>query len=167
MNTLEKLLRRIEEGIPPDMLEMDPVAKLIMLSATGPCSLSHGGHNWITNIHEHLPNYACHIAKAIMRSGKVDESHAIAIAISSQKKWAAGHTAGISKHGVSEPEKVHPDTQARAAEGDSEWEALKAKAKAHKVGDDAISKTEHGFKDKNYDSRDDETKAAGKNDYSK
>lgn len=72
----------------------------------------------------HLPYYIQHVANDIRDSGK-SESEAIAIAISTIKRWAAGGTTG---KGI----KVHPDTQAAAQKALAEWNALKAKAHASK-----------------------------------
>lgn len=93
------------------------------LAAVGPCSLESkpgDDDNWIERAGGSLPNYICHIAKGVMRTGK-SKSAAIAIAISRVKKWAAGG------------DDVNADTRAKAAKALAAWEALKAKNKAKKV----------------------------------
>jgi hypothetical protein len=64
-----------------------------------------------------LPAYIQHIANDL-RSNGMTESRAIATAVATVKRWAAGGG------------KVHPDTRAAAAKAVKEWEALKAKAAA-------------------------------------
>jgi len=66
-----------------------------------------------------LPAYIQHIAKDLMEKG-MDESRAIATAVSQVKKWAAGG------------ENVKADTRAKAAAAVAEWEALKARASGGK-----------------------------------
>jgi hypothetical protein len=93
----------------------------LFLSATGPCSLAKkpGKNNWVEHTSPgHLPNYICHIAKAIHRGKGHDTSSAIAIAVGVAKNWAHGHG------------KVTPATRAKAARAVAQWEALKAKAHA-------------------------------------
>jgi hypothetical protein len=60
-----------------------------------------------------LPAYIQHVAKALMKGGMA-ESHAIATAVNTIKRWAAGGG------------DVHPDTRAAAAKALAEWEAAKA-----------------------------------------
>lgn len=91
------------------------------LAADGPCSLGHGGKNWVTD-EGGLPNYICHIAKALIKSGH-DESSAIAIAVSRAKVWATGK--GVS-----------PEVQAKASAAVAQWEKKKAGAKAKPNKDD-------------------------------
>ncbi len=67
-----------------------------------------------------LPPYVRKLARGIMKSGK-SKAHAIAIAISRIKRWAAGG------------EDVDPDTRAKAAAALAEWEALKAKSHSVKL----------------------------------
>jgi len=93
---------------------------ILKLAAAGPCSLdSSPKKNWVEKSGG-LPNYICHIAKSIMKSGK-SKGQAIAIAVSRVKVWAAGG------------DKVDKDTQAKAAAAASEWEALKGKNAAKKI----------------------------------
>jgi hypothetical protein len=72
--------------------------------------------NWVARVGG-LPNYVQHIAKALMRSGK-SESVAIATAIATVKRWAAGGG------------KVHPEVRAAAAKAVAEWEAKRAASHA-------------------------------------
>ena len=90
---------------------------LVLLAAAGPCSLDTSPKkNWVERSGG-LPNYICHIAKGVMKSGK-SRSQAIAIAVSRVKKWAAGG------------DDVDADTRAKAAAAVLAWEKLKAKNKA-------------------------------------
>ena len=92
-----------------------------MIMALAGCSLAKtpGKDNWVDHAGG-LPNYICRIAKHIKESGK-STSTAIAMAISTVKRWAAGGDG------------VEPDTQAKAAKAVAEWEALKAKAKSKRA----------------------------------
>lgn len=105
-----------------DVLAIGEIASIVSLAGTGPCSLDRnpGKSNWVQD-NGGLPNYICHIVKAIHGDG-MDVSRAIAIAVGRVKKWAAG---------VGD---VDPDTRAKAAKAVAEWEALKAKARAKKKG---------------------------------
>lgn len=71
-------------------------------------------HNWVEDSGG-LPAYIQHIAKDLHEERGMTLSHAIAVAISRVKKWAAGG------------DNVKPDTRAKAAAALAEWEALKAK----------------------------------------
>lgn len=87
---------------------------ILLLAAAGPCSLdSSPKKNWVEKAGG-LPNYICHIAKGVMKSGK-SKSQAIAIAVSRCKAWAAGG------------DDVDADTRAKAAAAVAEWEKLKGK----------------------------------------
>lgn len=93
---------------------------VFLAGGMGACSLNTSpGKNWVEKSGG-LPNYICHIARAVMKSGK-SRSSAIAIAVSRTKKWAAGG------------DKVNADTRAKAAKALAEWNALKAKSHAGKV----------------------------------
>lgn len=93
---------------------------ILLLAAAGPCSLdSSPKKNWVEKAGG-LPNYICHIAKGVMKSGK-SKSQAIAIAVSRCKVWAGGGS------------KVDADTRAKAAKAVAEWEALKGKNAAKKI----------------------------------
>ncbi|HEY2192159.1 MAG TPA: hypothetical protein VGH76_07635, partial [Actinomycetospora sp.] len=72
-----------------------------------------------------LPPYIQHIAKALIRGGMA-ESHAIASAVNTVKRWAVGGG------------QVHPDTQAAAGKALAEWEADKAESHAHSNGQAGI-----------------------------
>ena len=64
---------------------------ILLLAAAGPCSLdSSPKKNWVEKAGG-LPNYICHIAKGVMKTGK-SKSQAIAIAVSRVKAWAHGGT---------------------------------------------------------------------------
>lgn len=87
---------------------------IMLLAAAGPCSLdSSPKKNWVEKAGG-LPNYICHVAKGIMKSGK-SKGTAIAMAVSTMKRWVVGG------------DKVNADTRAKAAAALAEWEALKAK----------------------------------------
>lgn len=103
-----------------DRLAAGEIADIVQLSGTGPCSLDRhpGKSNWVED-NGGLPNYICHIARAIHKDG-MPVSQAIAIAVGRVKKWAAG---------VGD---VDADTRAKASKAVSQWEALKAKAHAKK-----------------------------------
>lgn len=93
---------------------------VMLLAAAGPCSLdSSPKKNWVERA-GHLPNYICHIAKAVMRGGR-SKGQAISIAIGRCKVWAAGGGG------------VNADTRAKAAKAIAQWEALKAKNAAKKM----------------------------------
>lgn len=93
---------------------------IVLLAAAGPCSLDTSPKkNWVEKSGG-LPNYICHVAKGIMKSGK-SRSQAIAIAVSRIKKWAAG------------ADDVNADTRAKAAKALAQWEKLKAKNAAKKI----------------------------------
>lgn len=93
---------------------------LVLLAAAGPCSLDESPKkNWVERSGG-LPNYICHIAKGVMKSGK-SRSQAIAIAVSRVKKWAAGG------------DDVDADTRAKAAKAVAQWEKLKTKNAAKKL----------------------------------
>jgi HK97 family phage prohead protease len=62
-----------------------------------------------------LPAFIQHIANDLIEKRGMDESRAIATAVSQVKKWAAGG------------EDVKPETRAKAAAALAEWEAMKAK----------------------------------------
>src|SRR5690348_5845129 len=72
----------------------------------------------------HLPYYIEHIANDLIERG-MSESHAIATAINTVKRWAKG---GKTTGGGAKGSRVHSDTQAAAAKAVSEWEETKAKA---------------------------------------
>lgn len=79
-----------------------------------------------------LPDYAQHIAQALVRSGH-PESEAIAIAISTIKRWAAGGG------------NVDAGTKAAAAKALAQWEKLKAANAAKSIGKDAAKARETLF----------------------
>ncbi|MCU0296964.1 MAG: hypothetical protein MUF33_00425 [Candidatus Nanopelagicales bacterium] len=71
--------------------------------------------NWIERAGGDLPSFVRAIAHALIRQGR-PKSQAIAIAIGTIKRWAAGGG------------DVTAATRAKAAKAVAEWEALKAKA---------------------------------------
>jgi hypothetical protein len=90
-------------------------------TGTGPCVHTPigPGPNWVTKTTSSLGLglYARAIAKALMRKG-FTKQRAIATAIATVKRWAAGGG------------KVTPATRARAAKEVEHWESLKARNKA-------------------------------------
>lgn len=102
------------------MLDLEDQRLLVALSASGPCSMNKSPKkNWVEKSGG-LPNYICHIAKAVARGGH-GTGGAIAIAIGTAKRWAAGGG------------KVSPSVRAKAGAAVAEWEALKARAHAGHV----------------------------------
>lgn len=82
--------------------------------------------NWIEETGTgHLPPYIRQIADALLRTG-ADESHAIATAVNTVKRWARGGT--VRANGGPN---VLPDTAAKAAAAIAEWEAKRAEAGAN------------------------------------
>ena len=73
-----------------------------------------GTHGLWGSKQDQLPAYVQNVAHALIRGG-MDESHAIATAVNSMKRWAAG-----GGH-------VTPEVRAAAAKALAEWEALRAK----------------------------------------
>ena len=93
---------------------------MISLATSGPCSLAVSpgkSDNWVEKA-GHLPNYICHIAKALRDETGMPTGRAIAIAVSRCKVWAAGGG------------DVDADTRAKAEKAVAEWTALKAKSHA-------------------------------------
>jgi len=90
--------------------------EFILKFTPGPCSLNRSPKkNWVENAGG-LPNYTCHVARALHEKRGFSISHAIATAVSQNKKRiATGKTSG---------------TKARAAGATAEWEAKRAKSKA-------------------------------------
>ncbi len=76
-----------------------------------------GKQNWVDHAGG-LPNYIERIAKHLHSEKGMTISHAIASAVNTVKRWAAGGDG------------VKPDTQAKAAKAVAEWEKKKASAKA-------------------------------------
>jgi len=74
--------------------------------------------NWVARSGG-LPTYILEVAHALIRSGH-SESSAIATAVATMKRWAAG-----ANH-------VRPQVQAAAAKALAEWEAMRAKAHVSK-----------------------------------
>lgn len=83
------------------------------------------GTNWIEETGTgHLPNYIRRIADHLIAQGMM-ESHAIASAVNTVKRWARGGS--VRENGGPN---VKPDTVVKAAAALAEWEAKKAQAKA-------------------------------------
>lgn len=108
-------------------MNADEQSLILWLSASGPCSMDHSPKsNWVQK-GGGLPNYICHIAQAVARGGH-STSQAIAIAVGTAKRWAAGgKTNGATGHNVTAA------TRAKAAAAVAQWEALRAKAHAGHV----------------------------------
>lgn len=85
--------------------------------------------SWVEAVGGEIPEYICRIAKNLVEGGS-STSAAIATAVNTVKRWAAG---GTSAKSGPRAKKVHADTQAKAAAALAQWEALKAKAKTKKV----------------------------------
>lgn len=96
------------------MLSLEDQFLLVELSASGPCSMNKSPRkNWVEKSGG-LPSYICHIAKAVSRGGH-GTGGAIAIAVGTVKRWAAGGG------------KVNAATRAKASAAVAQWEALKAR----------------------------------------
>lgn len=76
------------------------------------------GPNWVSKTMVGLPRYIRMVAHALVRGGHT-ESEAIAIAVATMRRWAAGG------------DKVSPKVQAAAAKAVTEWEALRASSHSH------------------------------------
>ena len=85
--------------------------------------------SWVEAVGGEIPEYIYRIAKNLVANGS-STSAAIATAVNTVKRWAAG---GTSAKSGPRAKKVHADTQAKAAAAVAQWEALKAKAKSKKV----------------------------------
>jgi uncharacterized protein YdaT len=101
---------------------------VFLTGGVGPCSLDRSPKsNWVQK-NGGLPNYICHIARAITGNGH-SINEAIPMAIGTAKRWAAGG----STNGTATAKRVHPATQAKAAAAVAQWEALRARAHAGHV----------------------------------
>lgn len=102
-----------------DTTYLEEITDQIVFLAAGPCSLAKtpGKDNWVDDTGG-LPNYICHIARALHREKGMPVGRAIAIAVSRVKVWASGGG------------DVDADTRAKAAKAVTEWEAKKARAHA-------------------------------------
>jgi len=81
--------------------------------------------NWVeTTGTGHLPRYIRRIADHLMARG-MTESHAIAAAVNTVKRWARGGSAAKGQKGH-----VSPETVAKAQAALAEWEAKRAQARA-------------------------------------
>lgn len=89
--------------------------------------------NWVEKVGG-LPSYIRRIAKHMMAKG-MTESHAIAAAVNTVKRWARGGK--TAKHGGKTH--VSAKTAAKAAAAVAEWEAKKIRAKAHSAGTEALT----------------------------
>lgn len=101
---------------------------MFLTGGVGPCSLDRSPKsNWVQK-NGGLPNYICHIARAITGNGH-SINEAIPMAIGTAKRWAAGGTT----NGTARAKHVHPATVAKAAAAVAQWEALRARAHAGHV----------------------------------
>lgn len=112
-----------------NLLEADDVALIVAFAGCSLAKTPGKKDSWIEAVDGELPEYICRIAKQLVATGK-SVSAAIATAVNTVKRWAAGGTS--SKSGP-RAVKVHADTQAKAAAALVQWEALKAKAKGKKL----------------------------------
>ena len=85
-----------------------------------------GPDNWVEAVGS-LPAYIEGIAKHLHYEQGFTISRAIAVAVNTVKRWAAGGT--VTEHGG---HKVTVKTQVKAAAALAQWEALKAKAHTKK-----------------------------------
>lgn len=125
LDQTDKALAYIFAGAEPPTPELREAADSLMKASTH----KHGlevkkgkRDNWVERAGAggrggQLPAYIQHIALAIEKRGKT-KSQAIAIAVGTVKRWAAGGG------------KVDSNTRAAAAKALSEWEALRARAHA-------------------------------------
>lgn len=86
-----------------------------------------GPDNWVEAVGG-LPSYIERIAKHLHYEQGYSISRAIAAAVNTVKRWAAGGT--VAPHGDPNHKRVSPATQAKAAKALAEWEAKKARARA-------------------------------------
>lgn len=82
-----------------------------------------GPDNWVEKTGG-LPSYIERIAKHLHYERGYSISRAIAVAVNTVKRWAAGGT--VTEHGTTK--RVSAKTQALAAKALAEWEAKKAAA---------------------------------------
>lgn len=83
-----------------------------------------GKQNWVDKAGG-LPSYIERIAKHLHYEQGMEISRAIAVAVNTVKRWAAGGT--VTEHGTTRH--ISPKTQALAAKAVAEWEAKKARSK--------------------------------------
>ncbi len=83
-----------------------------------------GPDNWVERAGG-LPSYIERIAKHLHYEQGMTISRAIAVAVNTVKRWAAGGT--VTSHGTTK--RITPKTQALAAKAVAEWEAKKARGK--------------------------------------
>ena len=117
-----------ELGLEQDPEMVEEVVELIkagVCTQDGPCdtSLIGTGKNWVTRV-QGLPVYIRAIAHALLRSGE-SEAQAIATAVATVKRWAAGGG------------KVTEATRTRAAAAVKEWE--RKKEEAHETSSKSIA----------------------------
>lgn len=83
-----------------------------------------GKQNWVDRAGG-LPSYIERIAKHLHYEKGMPISRAIAVAVNTVKRWAAGGT--VTEHGTTK--RITPETQAQAAKAVAEWEAKKARGR--------------------------------------
>lgn len=83
-----------------------------------------GPDNWVEQVGG-LPSYIERIAKHLHYEQGYSISRAIATAVNTVKRWAAGGVVAVGR-----PQRVSAKTQATAAKALAEWEAKKARARA-------------------------------------
>lgn len=98
----------------------------MFLSARKDQKLSIAEYNWVEDTGG-LPKYIRKIADHLMKKG-MTESHAIATAVQTVKRWARGGSAAKGQKGH-----VSADTVAKAVAALAEWEAKRAAARATSV----------------------------------
>src|SRR5262245_5072366 len=96
-------------------------------AAAGRCSLDDSpATNWVEQ-NGGLPDYICRIAVHLQDT--MGTSHAIATAVNATKKMCT--TGDLNFPGR---QNVNPGSRAEACRAVAQWEALKARAHAHRVG---------------------------------
>jgi SPP1 gp7 family putative phage head morphogenesis protein len=85
-----------------------------------------GKQNWVDKSGG-LPSYIERIAKHLHYEKGMDISRAIAVAVNTVKRWAAGGT--VTEHGTTKT--ITAKTQAQAAAALAQWEAKKAASHSH------------------------------------
>jgi hypothetical protein len=90
--------------------------------------------NWVAR-KGGLPPHVRAVARALMRDHGMDESHAIAVSINANKRWAG--SGRVTAHGT-KPSQVTPRVRALSTAAVSRWTAMKAGTK-HGAGSVAKS----------------------------
>lgn len=103
--------------------DVEAIAQLSIEDAVGLADAEET-YNWVDEVGG-LPDYIRRIADHLIKQG-MTESHAIASAVNTVKRWARGGTVTAGPGGP----KVSAKTVAKAAAAVAEWEAKKIRAKA-------------------------------------